>query len=215
MKDLPTSTASAPSAYQRAMVQRLIETIEAHEGSFGDSGSLVDAAGISRHEAAIAFSGEGSLVLALAEHYAAFLAAPLHVCEGPTEVREVLRDFGSRYVAAERLGALSTVYRLGLSESGRSSEFGASFLQAGPAALSRSLSEFFLSAQHAGLPCSENECDMAGHLLALLRGGWHVARMLGCAEPAEPDDEAGEVERIVELFCEGMYMGRHHAYAVA
>lgn len=215
MNKLYPPTDFTPSTYQKAILERLAETLQTMDTSVGDPGSVAEAAGISRKEISAAFGCEGGLVLALARHYASFLIAPLRVCTSLNDMKVVLREFASRFVAVNTGGALAQLYRLGLSESARSRDAGNQFFQEGPAAVSGALGRFLWSAQHAGVVVPVDEREMASHLLALLRGGWHVADMLGPNRPERSDDDQVDIRGIVDLFCEGICLEAPHAYAAA
>ncbi|MDQ1061266.1 MULTISPECIES: TetR/AcrR family transcriptional regulator C-terminal domain-containing protein [Stenotrophomonas] len=209
------SPAVAISGYQKAILERLTEALQTGDASLSDPGSVAEAVGISRKEISAAFGCEGGMVLALAGHYASFLVAPLRACATAADMKVVLREFASRFVAANTGGALAQLYRLGLGESARSRESGNLFFQAGPAAVNEALGRFLRLAQDAGVVEPTDEREMASHLLALLRGGWHVADMLGWPCPERSDDDRVDIRRIVDLFCAGVCQEAPHAYAAA
>ncbi|MCR8713106.1 TetR/AcrR family transcriptional regulator C-terminal domain-containing protein [Stenotrophomonas indicatrix] len=216
MIDISAQAESRLSLHQKLIVRRLTEALSCPELSHAEFSHLLESCGITEHEVRHQFRSRRDLLLALCRQRAALMLAPLRPCRNRVEFRQALLDFGYCFCEASLQLQRVAIYRLGIAESTQDREFGSEFFESGPAMVSRALSDFIEAAQTAGIVESCDSRILASHLLALLRGGRQLADMLDREEACGAvTDTAGEVARIVDLFCMGLHAEGFHGNSAA
>jgi len=143
---------------------------------------------------------------------ALFAAAVKAVCEEqlPPEVFSLGPEAGNigqiLHTIAERfLGLVSRkesvqVYRMLAAQAPGNSKLAELFFDAGPR---RALDEFetlLRQADRAGALSVPDPARSAGHFFCLLKGLWHMRRLIGCGDSPESAPDADHLDSVVDLF---------------
>jgi AcrR family transcriptional regulator len=163
-----------------------------------DLATIVASCGVSRREVVREFGGMDRLLLALAAMLTTSLLESLSACATEAMLLERLRGFAARMGGGKSGLQLRRLHRLALAATAGDGVQGEAFYRQGPGLVLDELARFFRSAQYAGFLPAGDSRRLAGHFLALVRGGWHGGDV-------GDDARAGiEAARIVDAFWSGI-----------